>query len=241
MAEPRTGAGTAEVVRAIGRAVVGHDARHGDAVAREPAEGAVEEGDGAGLALVGQDLAVGEPCGIVDGDMQDLPAGTASGVAPVAGDAVADAVDAAELLGVDVEQRAGAGALIADHGRPGLEGGEAAETEAAQHQADGRAGPPQPPRDLRAGQALPAQPLDLGGDLEGQPAGRCRASHLCAVRTDTPAARAASSTRQSCSRTRATRRSRPCTVMRALLWTFIRGSWASCSGLATTALAPVLG
>jgi hypothetical protein len=141
-------------------------------VATVPGERPVEEGDGAGPALVRQDLAVGEPCGIVDGDMQDLPAGTASGVAPVAGDAVADAFDPAELLGVDVEQLAGTGALLADHGRPGLEGGEAAEAEAPQHQADGGDGPPQPARDLRAGQALPAQPLDRGGDCEGQPAGR---------------------------------------------------------------------
>jgi hypothetical protein len=85
---------------------------------------------------------------------------------------MADAVDAAELLGVDVEQLAGAGALVANHGRPGLEGGEAAEAEAAQRQADGRAGPLQAARDLRPGQALAAQALDRGGDLGGQPAGR---------------------------------------------------------------------
>ena len=52
---------------AVGRAVVGHDALDGDAMASKPAERAVEEGDGAGLALVGQDLAVGEPDGIADG------------------------------------------------------------------------------------------------------------------------------------------------------------------------------
>jgi hypothetical protein len=124
---------------------------------------------------------------------------------------VADAVDPAELLGVDVEQLAGAGALVADHGRPGLERGKAAEAEAAEHQADGGDAPPQLARDLRAPQSLPALALDRGGDLEGLPAGRgagaglrsCRArapparrraSHLYAVRTDTPAARAASST-----------------------------------------------
>jgi len=75
-------------------------------------------------------------------------------------DAVADAVDAAELLGVDVEQLAGAGALVADRGRPRLEGGEAAEAEAPQHQAHGGDGPSQPARDLRPAEALPAQPLD---------------------------------------------------------------------------------
>jgi hypothetical protein len=172
VAEPGIGAGAAEVVRTVGRAVVGHDPLDGDAVAAEPAERPVEEGDGAGLALVGENLAVGEPCGIVDRDVQDFPAAMAAGPGAIAGDAVADAVDPAELLGVDVEQLAGAGALVADHGRPGLERGEAAEAEAAQRQADGRTGPLQPARDLRPGQALAAQPLDRGGDLGRQPAGR---------------------------------------------------------------------
>jgi hypothetical protein len=73
-------------------------------VAAEPAERPVEEGDRAGLAFVGQDLAVSEPGGIVDGDMEDLPAAATAGPGALAGDAVADAVDPAELLGVDVEQ-----------------------------------------------------------------------------------------------------------------------------------------
>ena len=76
-------------------------------MASKPAERAVEEGDGAGLALVGQDLAVGEPDGIVDGNVQDFPAAATAGPGAIAGDAVADAVDATELLGVDVEQPPG--------------------------------------------------------------------------------------------------------------------------------------
>ena len=55
---------------------------------------------------------VGEPRSVVDGDMESLPAETLAGptaalAAPVAGDAVADAVDPAELLGIDVDQFAG--------------------------------------------------------------------------------------------------------------------------------------
>ena len=53
------------------------------------------------------------------------------------------------------------------HGRwPRLQGGEAAEAEAAEHQADGGDRAPQPARDLRPGQALPAQALDRVADLE---------------------------------------------------------------------------
>ena len=92
---------------AVGGAVVGHHALDGDAEAGEPGEGALEEGHGAVLALVGQDLGVGQPGGIVDADMQELPAAAALLAGPVAGDAVADAVDPAELLDVDVDQLAG--------------------------------------------------------------------------------------------------------------------------------------
>jgi hypothetical protein len=50
-------------------------------------------------------------------------------------------------------------------------GRRAAEAEAAEHQADGGDGPPRLACDLRPGQALPAQALDRGSDLERQPAG----------------------------------------------------------------------
>ena len=131
------------------------------------------------------------------------------GAGAIAGDAVADAVDATELLGVDVEQLAGAGALVTDHSRSRLEGGEAAEAEAAEHRPTVATGA-RAACDLRAGQALPAQALDLamtsgaaGGAIGRAPScdrgGRARrppatAPAIEAVRTDTPAARAASST-----------------------------------------------
>ena len=66
--------GVAEGMAAVGAAVVGHDALDGDAVAGEPGERPAEEGGGAGLALVGQDLGIGQARGIVDRDVQGLPA-----------------------------------------------------------------------------------------------------------------------------------------------------------------------
>src|SRR6185436_8893003 len=100
MAQPGLAAGGAKVVASISRTVVGHDSLDGDAVAGEPAERPVEEGDGARLLLVGQDLGVGEPRGIVDAGMQHVIPDAAVAVDPgmVAGDAVADAVDAAKLF-----------------------------------------------------------------------------------------------------------------------------------------------
>ena len=81
-----------------------------DAEACVVGDGGLEEGDGALLFLVGQDLREGDARGVVDADMDELPAGAAGLVAlaaAVAGDAVADALEAAELLDVDVDQLAG--------------------------------------------------------------------------------------------------------------------------------------
>ena len=114
---PASVAGLAEGVAAIGRAVVGHDPLDGDAEAGEPGQRPLEEGHGALLALVGQDLGVGEARGVVDADVQEVPADAALLAAPVAGDAVADAVDPAELLDVEVDQLAGPLALVADRSR----------------------------------------------------------------------------------------------------------------------------
>jgi hypothetical protein len=71
-------------------------------------------------ALVGHDLGVGEPGGVVDADVDELPAGCAQSLradlllaAPVADDAMAGAEDAAQLLDVEVQQPAGPGVLVA--------------------------------------------------------------------------------------------------------------------------------
>jgi hypothetical protein len=106
---PYAGAGTggAEVVAAIGIAVVGHDPLDLDAVAGKPGARPLEEGNRAGLALVGEDLGSGQARGVIDRDVQVFPADAAVAVdhaGPAAGDAVADAGDPAELLGVDVDQ-----------------------------------------------------------------------------------------------------------------------------------------
>jgi len=57
----------------------------------------------------------------------------------IAGDAVADAVDPAELLDVDMDEFARMLALVADDRGLGLEGGEAVEADPAERQANRRA------------------------------------------------------------------------------------------------------
>ena len=101
----------------IGEGVVGHDALDGHVVSFEPLGGAAEE-LGRSLAALGvEDLGVGEAGMVVDADMEVLPAAATPTAAPAAADAVANAVDAAELLGVDVDELAGALAFVADDRR----------------------------------------------------------------------------------------------------------------------------
>jgi len=51
---------------------------------------------------------------VIDGHERELPDGTLSGIASIAGDAVAGPLNAAELLDVDVQQFPGSFALVAD-------------------------------------------------------------------------------------------------------------------------------
>ncbi|MFO1050210.1 MAG: Tom37 metaxin N-terminal-like domain-containing protein [Geminicoccaceae bacterium] len=68
------------------RSIVGHHPLDRDPEAGEPGQRPPEEGHRTRLALVGQDLAVGEARRIVDADMQEVPATAALLAAPVAGD-----------------------------------------------------------------------------------------------------------------------------------------------------------
>ena len=72
--------------------------------ARNQGKRPVEEGDGARLALVAQDLDVSKPRGVVDGDVSELPASATGAVPAIARDAVTDPLDPAELLDVEVDE-----------------------------------------------------------------------------------------------------------------------------------------
>src|SRR6476469_106869 len=70
---------------AIGEGVVGHDPADPNAVAAEPGQRAPEERRDLSRALGREDLDVGQTRGIIDGDMDVLPADAPDAVAPVAG------------------------------------------------------------------------------------------------------------------------------------------------------------
>ena len=155
----------------IGRTVVGHDPLDRNAVAGEPGARTLQEGDGIFLALIGQELGVGQPGRIIDRHVQMLPPDAPVPDHPgvVAGDAMAHTVDPAELLGVDMDQLARPLPLIADDSRLGIERAEPTETKPAQDDAHRRDRPAHLPGYGGPGQALPSQPLDLALRLGAQP------------------------------------------------------------------------
>ena len=161
--------------------------------------------------------------------------------AALACDAMAGPLEAAELLDVDVDQFAGLLALVAAHRLGRLEGREAVQAGALEDAADGRRRDPGGLGDLLAREALAAQGhhlLDNGrarrptqtlrprrAVLQSvEPSATKRATHLRAVRGQTPAARAAASGVCPPSTLARTKRSRPSGVRRAFLWMFIRSS-----------------
>jgi hypothetical protein len=106
--------------RAIWRAVIGEHSLDLDAVALEELDRAAQEADGGRRLLVVEDLGVGQARGVVDGDVDELPAGQtalpASGITNppdgvpahvITADPVPGAAnDAAKLLDIDVDQLA---------------------------------------------------------------------------------------------------------------------------------------
>ena len=85
-----------------------------------PGERPLKERDGVDGAVGGEHLGVGEPGVVVDGDVDVLPAGARAALPSVAQDALTDVPEAAELLGVDVQEFSGTLALVAHHRRAWL-------------------------------------------------------------------------------------------------------------------------
>src|SRR5580700_4270804 len=136
LAQPAEGEGL------VAGAVVGHDALDFDAEAFVVGERRFEEGGGAALPLIGHDLGEGDAGVVVDGDMDELPAEPFAPCPPVAlpsavaGDAMADAIDPAELFDVEVDHLARMFTLIAAYRRRRLQGRESVEPEPPQDATD---------------------------------------------------------------------------------------------------------
>jgi hypothetical protein len=194
-----------EEVRAISRTVVGHEALNLDAQRGEVSQSVAQEGDGAGSAFIGKDLSEGNAGGIVDGDMDVFPAGTAGLVGRVTGKAMAGALDATEFFDIEVEKFAGMLALVANDRRSRVESREAGETVSGQDARDGGLGQSGEACDLEAREAQTTQ-RENDGDLGGRRAFGAREWNTTAIgqalralgsKTCQPLSRGASADRES--------------------------------------------
>ncbi len=96
-------------------------------------------GDGAAFSLILHDLAEGHAGGIVDADVNELPADPASIAlaGAIVGDAMPDTIEFAKLFDVDVDQFTGMPALIAPHRLGRLQCRNSVQAEPVQDPADG--------------------------------------------------------------------------------------------------------
>src|SRR5690606_30192931 len=105
--------GVAEAPGPEGGAVIGKHPFYRYPERGEVGNRGAQEGGGVVATLAAMNLGKAEARVIVNAHEQELPACSIGGVATVAGDAVAQALDTPEFLGVDVEQIARAGMLVA--------------------------------------------------------------------------------------------------------------------------------
>src|SRR3954453_2683147 len=136
--ETEIAAGRAEGLGAIAGTIVGHHTGNRDAKVRVVGDRGLEEGDRALLFLVREDLREGHAGGVVDADVDELPsdAPALALTGSIAGDAMANAVEAAELFDIDVDQFAGMLTLVAANRHGGFKRLDAVEAEAPEDAAD---------------------------------------------------------------------------------------------------------
>ncbi len=102
MTDIETTAGIAEEPGAVTRAVVGEQAADADAERAIVTDGSIEESYGGVAPLIGEDLGESHTGVVVDGDVHEFPAGAAAAVGFVGGDAMTGALEAAELLDIEM-------------------------------------------------------------------------------------------------------------------------------------------
>src|ERR1017187_7723039 len=172
VSELQIAAGLGKEGGAEARTVVGHDAPDLDAEVGEVGHGLAEEAAGRSCFFIGQQGGEGEAGGVLDGDIQKLPAGAAGFILGIAGDAMSGLVDAGRLLNVDVQQVAGSGKFVADDGHGGLQHFDLVQLEPGKDAAHG--GPAQAGGlgNTNSCPTLASQPLHAIDQFWGSGAGR---------------------------------------------------------------------
>jgi hypothetical protein len=144
------GSGTVRV------AVISHDALNLYAVTFEEAQGVYQEARGDVRQLVRMDLHVSQAAGVIDAHVQVVPAGTLTAMVAIARDAMSQALESAELFGIDVDKFSGSLALVAQRWRWWVERGQLAHAQSAQMLGNRRARQPQALGNSLSGEALQA-------------------------------------------------------------------------------------
>jgi hypothetical protein len=119
-----------------------------------------ESGSGWG-SFVSEDLGISQSGGIVDGDVNELPAGAPTVLPAVACDAMADDLNATQLLGVDMDELPGMVSLVAADGFFRVEVLEPRETLAGKDASHGGWTRADARGDLVPGLSAPTKPEDL--------------------------------------------------------------------------------
>ena len=142
----------------IGRAVVAHYPPAFDPLAVEPGDCPAEKADHRWLLLVCQHLDIGQPCGVIHGDM-DLVVADAVGAAPlpVSGDAVAHLPKPSQGLDVNVDQVSWPLPLVALHWNLGLQVPQTPQAQTAESSGDGGEGRLQQPGNVAEVEPLVAK------------------------------------------------------------------------------------
>src|SRR5487761_1309941 len=152
-------AGEGEAMGIEARAVIGHDAPHLDAEPGEVSHSLVQETCRGSGFFIRHHGGEGDAGVVVDGHIEELPAGAAGFVLGIAGDAMAGFDDAGQLLDVDVQQVSRGGVFVAHDGDLGLQHFGLVELQPSQDAA--HRGPAEPGglRDPHSGPALPPKPF----------------------------------------------------------------------------------
>src|SRR5262245_33634479 len=135
MMDSELGTGRGEAMRAEGRSVVGQDAMDLHPEAGEILDTGLQEGAGAARAFISLHLGETETSVIVDRNKQTFPTDTAHGMAAIAGDPMTHALDAGELLCIDVHHIARMSVLVAQCRLTGCQIRPSRQSRTAQHSA----------------------------------------------------------------------------------------------------------
>jgi len=146
-----------EAMSDVARPVVAEDSLDVDPLLSKPMHCALQEGRCAGGSLIREDLGVGESRPIVNGDMDELPAGPTTALAIVASDAMSDPLDAPEFLDVEVHQLTRATPLVASQRLRRRQLRQSPQTQASKPPRHRRARQLQSVRDLGAAEPISAK------------------------------------------------------------------------------------